>query len=132
MELRHLRAGVTSVVTEEDVRQIALSLPGAYERESYGGRPSWRTQPRMFAWIRDEPDALVAWVESLQTKEALIAADPARFFTTPHYDGRAVVLVRLEAAEIDGVTELVTDSWRLRAPRSVTNGWSGDRQRAAS
>jgi hypothetical protein len=119
---------VTSVVTEEDVRQIALGLPGAYEHESYDGRPSWRTQPRMFVWIRDEPDALVAWVDSLQDKEALIASDPGKFFTPPHYNGHAVVLVRLEAVDIDEVAELITDSWRLRAPRSLTTGWSGDRQ----
>ncbi len=116
------------MVTEEDVRQIALGLPGAYEHESYGGRPSWRTQPQMFVWIRDEPDALVAWVDSLQDKEALIASDPGKFFTTPHYNGHTVVLVRLEAVDVDEVEERVTDSWRLRAPRSLTTGWSGDRQ----
>jgi hypothetical protein len=132
MELRHLRAGVTSVVSEDDVRQIALSLPGAYEQESYGGRPSWRTQPRMFAWIRDQPDALVAWVDSLQDKEALITSNPGKFFTTPHYDRHAVVLVRLEAVDVEEVAELITDSWRLRAPRSLTKAWSASRQQGVS
>jgi hypothetical protein len=130
MELRHLRAGVRSVVTEEDVRQIALSFPGAYEHESYGGRPSWRSKPRTFAWIRDEPDALVAWVDSLQDKEALIASDPGKFFTTPHYDGHAVVLIRLEAVDVDEVAELLTDSWRVRAPRSLMKDCRGDRPRS--
>lgn len=117
-----------TVVTAEDVRRIALSLPGAYEQESYGGRPSWRTRPRMFAWIRDEPEALVVWVDVLEDKEALIASDPAKFFTTSHYDGHPIVLVRLEAVDVDEVTELIADSWRLRAPRSLTKGWSGDQQ----
>jgi hypothetical protein len=44
--------------------------------------------------IRDEPDALVVWVESLEDKEALIASDPGKFFTTPHYDGQPITLVR--------------------------------------
>ena len=105
-----------TVVSEDDVRQIALSLPGAYERESYGGRPSWRTQARMFTWIRDEPDALVVWVESLEDKEALIVSDPGKFFTTPHYDGQPIALVRLEAIDVAQVKELITDSWHLRAP----------------
>ncbi len=113
------------MVTEEDVRRIALSLPGAYEQESYGGRPSWRTQPRMFTWIRDEPEALVVWVDSLEDKEALIASDPGKFFTTAHYDGHPVVLARLEAVDVDEVEELVGDSWRLRAPPALTKGWSG-------
>lgn len=111
-----------SVITEEDIRVIAGSLTGAFERESYGGHPSWRTPARMFAWIRDDPQALVVWVEALEVKEALIAADPGKFFTTSHYDGQPIVLVRLEAVEIDEARELVTDSWRVRAPRSLTRG----------
>lgn len=108
------------MVSEDDVRRIALSLPGAYEQESYGGRPSWRTKPRMFTWIRDEPDALVVWVDSLEAKESLLASDPGAFFTTTHYDGHPVVLVRMEAVDISELTELICDSWTLRAPRSAT------------
>ena len=110
------------VITEEDIRGIALSLPGASERESYGDRPSWRTLQRMFAWIRDDPKALVVWVESLEAKEALLTADPGKFFTTSHYDGQPIVLVRLEVTEVDEARELLTDSWRFRAPRSLTRG----------
>jgi len=114
------------VVTEEDVRRVALSLPGAGERESYGGRPSWRTQPRMFAWIRDEPDALVVWVESLEDKEALIGAKPDAIFTTPHYDGQPIVLARLEAIGVHEARELIIDSWRLRAPPTLVRAWERD------
>ncbi|MDQ6838596.1 MAG: MmcQ/YjbR family DNA-binding protein [Actinomycetota bacterium] len=117
------------MVTEVDVRRIALSFPGAYEQDSYGGRPSWRTKPRIFTWIRDEPDAVVVWVESLAEKEALVASDLDKFFTTPHYDGHPVVLVRLSAVDVEEVAELIGDSWRLRAPRSLTKGWNGDRER---
>lgn len=117
------------MVTEEDVRRIALSLPGAYEQASYGGRPSWRTRPRMFTWIRDEPEAVVVWVDSLEDKEALIASDPGKFFTTSHYDRHSVVLVRLEAVDLEEVTELIGDSWRLRAPQSLTKRSSGDSER---
>lgn len=43
------------MATHDEVRTIALGLPGAFEQASYGDRPSWRTTPRMFTWIRDEP-----------------------------------------------------------------------------
>ena len=112
------------VVTEEDVRRICLALPGAYERESFGSRPSWRTKPRMFAWIRDEPEALVVWVDSVEDKQALIASEPSTFFTTPHYDGLPIILVRLETIDAEEARALITDSWLLRAPRSLTGGWS--------
>ena len=49
-------------------------------------------------------------MESLDEKGALIASDPARFFTTPHYDGHAIVLVRLGAVEVAEAVELITES----------------------
>jgi hypothetical protein len=104
------------VLSQADVRRIALGLPGAYEQASYDGRPSWRTKPRMFTWIRDDPEALVVWVESVQDKQGLIASEPDKFFTTSHYDGQAIVLVRLDAIDAEEATELITESWRLRAP----------------
>jgi hypothetical protein len=107
------------MVTESQIRRIAMSLPGAYEQPSYGGGPSWRTKPRMFTWIRDEPEALVVWVESLDDKEILIATEPRVFFTTPHYDGYPIVLVRLEALDVARARELITESWRLRAPKTL-------------
>ncbi len=114
-----------SVVRHQDVRRIALGLPGAHEQESFGGRPSWRTKPRMFAWIREDPEALVVWVESPEAKDALISAEPRKFFTTTHYDGRPIVLVRLEAVDHAEATELITESWLLRAPRPLVRTWNG-------
>lgn len=75
------------MIEPDDVRRIALALPGAYEQSSHDGRPSWRTKPRMFTWIRNDPEALVVWVESVEEKQALIAAEPDKFFTTPHTTG---------------------------------------------
>lgn len=77
----------------------------------------------MFVRIRDEPDSLVVWVESEDEKLALIAAEPAKFFTTPHYEGEPILLVRLSAVDQREVCELVTESWRLRAPRSLVRQW---------
>lgn len=107
------------MVTEDDIRRIASALPGVEERESYGGRPSWRTKPRMFTWIRDEPEALVVWVDSVEEKLALIDSDSEKFFTTSHYDGEPIVLVRLPALDPAEAAELITESWRLRAPRRL-------------
>jgi hypothetical protein len=106
------------MVTEDVVRRIALSLPSTSERPSYG-MPGFRVKDKLFARIREEGDVIVVWVESVEEKEALIAADPDVFFTLPHYDGYAMVLVRMAAVEEDELTELLTDAWRLRAPKRV-------------
>lgn len=106
------------MVTHDDVRTIAMGMPGATERASYGGRPSWRTPTTMFTWIRENPEALVVWVGSEDEKEAMIASEPDKFFTTDHYDGHPIVLVRLEVVDVEETRELVVESWRQRAPKT--------------
>lgn len=111
-------------VSEDDVRRIALSLPATIERPSYG-TPGFRVKDTLFARIRED-GVLAVWVEDLDEKEALLASDVEAFFTTPHYDGYAMVLVRLEAIEEDELTEVLTDSWRARAPRRLRDQFDAD------
>ena len=106
------------MVTEDDVRRIALSLPETSEKPSYG-TPGFRVKDKLFARIREEGDVLVAWCADLDEKEALIAAQPDTFFTLPHYDGHPTVLVRFAAIDADGLTEVLTDAWLVRAPVRV-------------
>ena len=70
---------------------------------------------RLFVWERPlhKPDlealgdqaprgpVLGAMVADLGEKEALLAESPEVFFTTPHFDGYAAVLVRLEAIAVE-------------------------------
>lgn len=77
-----------------------------------------------FLRIRSEAEGwLVVFVADLDEKEALLASDPATFHTTPHYDGYPTVLVDLEAVELDELTELITDSWRAKAPKRVLEAY---------
>jgi hypothetical protein len=106
------------VVTEDDVRRLALSLPATTEKPSYG-TPGFRVKDKLFARIREEGDVLVVWCEDLDEKDALISAEPEKFFTTPHYDGYPTVLVRFGAVDPDELLELLTDAWRVRAPKRL-------------
>jgi hypothetical protein len=108
------------VASEDDVRELALSLPATAEKPSYG-TPGFRVDDRLFARIREDPDALVLWRESAEEKEALIEAEPLKFFTTPHYDGYPNILVRLEAVDREELAELLEESWRLRAPARLVD-----------
>jgi hypothetical protein len=103
---------------EADVRELALALPETTERPSYG-TPGFRVKDRLFARLRDDGDVLVLWCGSLDEKEFLIGAEPDKFFTTPHYDGHAMVLVRLAAVDREELGELLAESWRLRAPKRL-------------
>jgi hypothetical protein len=106
------------VATENDVRRLALALPATTEKPSYS-TPGFRVRDRLFARIREERDVPVVWCESIEEKELLIASQPARFFTTPHYDRHPTVLVRLGAVDTTELAELLDASWRLRAPKRV-------------
>lgn len=107
------------VATEDDVRRIALGLPEVIEKPSYN-TPGFRVKDKLFLRIRAESEGgLVVFVEDLGEKEALLASDPAKFFTTPHYDGYPSVLVHLDAVDVDELTELITDSWLVKAPPKV-------------
>ena len=102
------------MATEADVRELALALPEVIERPSYG-TPGWRVADRLFARVREE-GVLVLWREHEDEKRFLIAAEPEKFFTHPHYDGHPHVLLRLDAVDRDELAELLEESWRLRAP----------------
>jgi hypothetical protein len=49
----------------------------------------------------------------------LLADDPGVYFTTPHFDGYAAVLVRLDVIASDELEELVVEAWLASAPKRV-------------
>ncbi len=120
------------MATLDDVRRIALGLPEATEGESRG-IPVWAVRAKLFAWERplrrgdlealgrDAPEGtvLAARVADVGVKEALLADDPAVFFTTPHFDGYPAVLVRLDEIVEPELRELLVEAWLARAPKRV-------------
>jgi hypothetical protein len=116
----------------DDVRRIALALPECSERVSRG-LAQWRVRDKLFVWerplrgsdLRALGDAaptgpiLGARVAHLGAKEALLADDPAVFFTTPHFDGYPAVLLRLERIALDELEELIVEAWLARAPKRI-------------
>jgi len=120
------------------VRQLALSLPETSERESRGNA-QWRVKDKLFAWERPlrKPDlealgdrapegpVLGAMVGDLGEKEALLAEDEGVFFTTPHFNGYAAVLVRLDRIAPEQLKQVVTEAWLARAPTRLLNEYEG-------
>jgi len=107
------------VASIDDVHKIALSLPEAYEHPSYGGRTAFRVKQKNFAYLREDGVSMAVYVGDLGEKEALLASDQRKFFTTPHYDGYAIVLIRIDKIGVKELRELITDAWRARAPKRV-------------
>jgi hypothetical protein len=112
------------MVELSDVRRVALSLPETVEKPSYG-TPGFRVKDRLFARVREEGDVLVVWCWDTGEKAALIESEPDKYFTTPHYDGHPTVLVRFDAIDVDELTDVLTESWRIRAPKRVRAAFDG-------
>ncbi|MFC7376220.1 MmcQ/YjbR family DNA-binding protein [Brachybacterium sp. GCM10030267] len=103
---------------ESDVRRLAMALPQVTEKTSYG-TPAFYAAGKIFARMHEEPGVLVCWRSDLDQREVLLAADPAAFFTTPHYRGHASVLVRLERICPDELAELLAEAWEARTGRRI-------------
>ena len=123
------------MVSEEAVRHIALALPGT---EDGGDRLAFTVDGKGFAWSwmerveKKKPrierrDVLAIWVADEGEKQALLAIDPAKFFTEDHYNGYPAVLVRLGAIEIEELEELLFDAWHCRAPRALVKAFEAER-----
>ncbi len=81
---------------------------------------AWRVKDKGFLRIRSEAEGgLVVFVADLGEKEALLQSDPEKFFTTPHYDGYPTVLVNLKKIRVKELRELIHESWRIKAPKTV-------------
>jgi hypothetical protein len=131
---RVARSGtVSGVVTLDEVARLAAGLPEVTEGERHGNR-TWSVAGKAFAWERpfskadirrfgeQAPPAgpiLAVRVEDLGEKEAVLAAQPRSFFTIPHFDGYAAILIQLAEATAEQVSDAITDGWLACAPASL-------------
>jgi len=120
------------MATWDDVRRIALDLPETSERTNQGVL-QWRVKEKLVTWERPlrradyealgdaapEGPILAVWVDDLGVKEALLSDDPDVFFTTPHFDGYAIVLICLEEIPVPELEELIIEAWLDRAPKRL-------------
>lgn len=114
------------MATWEDVVAIGERLPEVTEG-TWWGTPGLLIGKRGFCRLRTNPEALVVKVADLDDREALLRGDPGTYFITPHYEGSAHVLVRLEAIDADELAGLIEDAWRLTAPPRLVAGYEEGR-----
>jgi hypothetical protein len=126
----------------DDVRGVALALPETDEEPRGDGNLVWRVRRKGFAWERPlrrsdlaalgdaAPDGpvLAAYVADEGAKHALVADDPAVFFTTPHFNGFPAILVRLDAIDLATLDEVLTEGWLTRAPKRLAAAYLRDRR----
>jgi hypothetical protein len=121
-----------------DLDELALALPETTV-EVDDGRPTYLAHGKMFCFHRRPradavdsatgerlTDVLVFRVADLDVKDILLADPRGLFFTTPHWNGYAAVLMRtgdLGRIDREELRDLVVDAWLTRAQRRVARAW---------
>ena len=127
------------MATLADLDEIALSLPQATKEVSDDGRPSYLVHGKFFCLHRSRrrdavdpetgerlDDVLMFRVADLGVKELMLADDRGIYFTTPHFDGYAAILIRipdLTCLDRDELEDLVVEAWLTRAQKRVAKAW---------
>jgi hypothetical protein len=133
-----------AIASWDDVRRFALALPQTRE-DRRREQCFWRVRDKLFVWERplrksdlhalgDSAPAgpiLGARVEHLVAKDALLADDPDVYFTTPHFDGYAAILVQLDRIDPVELEEVVVEAWLAVAPPKLVREYLAARGRDA-
>jgi hypothetical protein len=118
------------VATLDDVRDIALALPGTEERAMTGGA-AWFVRNKLYAWechpwpsIPEDVRAIIAAQLVVGVKVAdrldalaLVEMEPEVFLRTTTPWSEPKVAFRMAGIDHDHLTELVTEAWRVQAPK---------------
>ena len=125
------------MVSIDVAAQMALELPEVTEGERHGHR-TWFVGGKAFAWERPfskadlkrfgdvtppEGPIFAVAVEDLGEKEAALAAQPKAFFTIPHFDGYAAVLIQLKVVTKPALRDALLDGWLACAPRVLADNF---------
>jgi hypothetical protein len=128
------------MATFDDASRYAMALPAVTEGARFGNR-TWFVGKKGFAWERpfsqadlrrfgDEtpPDGpiLAVAVADLGEKDALLASDQRGFFTIPHFDGYAAVLIQLKRVTKTALREAISDAWLACAPAKLAKEYLGE------
>ena len=131
---------VRRVVTLDEAVGMVQNLPEVTDGTRYGHR-TWFVGGKAFAWERPFSKAdikrfgaitppagpiLALVTVDIEDKEAVLATGAEGFFTIPHFEGVAAVLVQLDLVTEDALHEAIEDAWLACAPEPLRLAYLAD------
>jgi len=110
------------MATWQTLVDFAKTLPEV-EEATWFDSPSLKVRGKGFIRLRSEAEGGVVSMCSLDEKEALLQSGDPAFYTTPHYDGYGAILIDLDKVDTEQLHELVTEAWRIKAPKKLCTAW---------
>lgn len=108
-----------SMTDWDTLAAFALTLPDTVAGSYYGGPAILvASNGRAFVSTGKVADSFVLAIDA-DTKDLLLATDPATFWQTPHYEGWPAVLVRYASdapARVEAMVALARDQAAARKP----------------
>lgn len=124
-----MMAGMDEKETERRKARLTEICEGfpeaASEPSGHGPHVVYRVRKKTFAWYVDNhhgDDRISLWVKvTLDEQQALVGSDPERFYSAPYMGQHGWVGARLDLPDVDWdeITELLTESYRLIAPKRL-------------
>jgi len=105
------------MVTFDQIREIALKLPGVKDSTSYG-TPALKVKGKLLARLKEDGQSVVFRV-TFDQRDLLMQTKPKVFYITDHYLGYPAVLMRLGAASSKQAADIVEMAWRFSAPKRL-------------
>ncbi|WP_018833579.1 MmcQ/YjbR family DNA-binding protein [Salinispora tropica] len=110
------------MISEDDVRQRALTLPEAHASAHFDNA-DLRVRNKIFASFPAGAGTVMLRL-SPQDQAELLAEDPATFSAPDNHWGRqGWTSARLDRVDPVQLGELLTEAWRLRAPRRLVTAF---------
>ncbi|MEV3921193.1 MmcQ/YjbR family DNA-binding protein [Actinomadura coerulea] len=102
----------------EEFLRTVLALPEVTEREAFSDLTGFRVRGKGFCYL-NESEGFVLLKATREEQAALIAEDPATFAPSWASGRFAWVEIKLATVEPGELRELVTEAWRLSAPKRL-------------
>lgn len=111
------------MVTTDEVRSLALSLPEAEEHEHWG-KPAFRVRNKIFAVI--QPDGASLVIKTTKDDRAAYTTMAPEVFQLPDsFTNMAYMIVRMDRVDPEEFRDLLMQAWKLVSPKNLVKAYDG-------